>query len=99
MIELQVEGFFEAGGKSLSRRLVTVHVRVADKAHGRVGRAELCSVAFEAILVTGEARLCGVVISMMTSRTRDRRMTLTRVQKLRIVQIVTLRQSEGKRKK
>jgi hypothetical protein len=99
MIELQVEAFFEAAGKSLSRRLVTVHVRVADKAHGRVGRAELCSVASEAILVTGEAGLRGVVISMMTSRTRDRRMTLTRVQKLRVVQIVTLGQSEGKRKK
>jgi hypothetical protein len=66
VIELQVEAFFEAGGESLSR-MVTVHVRVTDKAHGRVGRAELCSVAFDAILVTGETGLRGVVISMMTA--------------------------------
>lgn len=82
VIELHIEALFEAARKSLSRGIVAVHTRVTDRTHRRVGCAELCSVAAEAVFVAREDWLRRVVIAMMTSRTRDRRVTLTRMQKL-----------------
>lgn len=57
VIELHIEALFESARKSLPRRVGAVHTRVTNRAHRRVGRAELGSVAAEAILVTGEAGL------------------------------------------
>ena len=53
VIKFHVEVFLELVGKTLPRRILAVHIRVADRTHGSVGRGELRSMAFEAILVTG----------------------------------------------
>ena len=54
VIEFHVEAFFEAIGKSLSRGIVTVHARVADRAHGHVRRGELRQMTSGTVLVTRE---------------------------------------------
>jgi len=56
VIELHIEAFFESVGKSLQRRVVPIHVRVADRTHGNVRRGELRQVTSRAVLMSGEAR-------------------------------------------
>ena len=41
VIEFQVEAFFESVRESLRRRIVAIHVRVTDRAHGHIGSSEL----------------------------------------------------------
>ena len=99
MIELQVEAFFELVRESFQRRVSAIHARVADRAHGGAGRDELCAMAFNAVLVAGEGGSRGIIIPMMTTRATGRGVTLTGVQELRIIEIVSLRVNESKRQK
>ena len=82
VIELHIEALFETAGKSLSRRVVAVHARVTDRTHRHIRRRKLRQMTPGAVFMTWKDRLSCVVIAMMTSRTSDRRVTLTRVQKL-----------------
>ena len=99
MIELQVETFLKSVGEGCQRRIIAVHVRVANRAHGHIRSSELRQMAARAIFVTRETGLRGIIISMMTVRATNRRVTLTGVQELRVVEIVSLRAHEGKRQK
>ena len=93
VIELHIETLFEAGGKSLPRRIVAIHTRVTDRTHRHVRRRKLRQMTSGAVFVAGKDRLGRVVIAMMTSRTRYRRVTLTSVKKFRVVL------GKGKRRK
>jgi len=99
VIELQVETFFESVRERCQRWIIAVHVRVADRAHGHIRRGELGQMTARAIFVTGEAGPRGIIISMMTTRASGRCVTLTGVQELRIVEVVSLRINQGERKK
>ena len=99
MIELQVEAFFEFVGEGFQRRISAADIGVADRAHRGICRDELCPMAFNAIFVSGKAGPGGIIIPMMTTGAGSRCVTLTAVQELRVVEIVALRQSKGKRKK
>ena len=80
MIELQVEAFFELVSESFERRITAVHVCVADRAHGHIRSCELRQMTARAIFVSGKAGPRGIIISMMTTRTGSRCMTLVGVQ-------------------
>src|SRR5256885_10129024 len=99
MIKFHVEVFFELVGESLQRRIASVHVRVADRAHGHIRSSELRQMTPRAIFVAGKAGPRGIIISMMTTRARGRCMTLTGVQEFRVLEIVSLRVNQGKRQK
>jgi hypothetical protein len=99
MIEFQVEAFFESVRESLQRRIAAIHVRMADRAHGHIRSSELRQMTARAIFVAGKTGPCGIIISVMTTRARGRCMTLTGVQEFRVVEIVSLRENQGKRKK
>ena len=57
VIELHIEALFEAAGKGLPRRVVAVHTRVADRAHGHVRCRELRQMTSGAVFVAREDRL------------------------------------------
>ena len=100
MIELQIETFFEFIGKGFQRRVSAARVCVADRAHRRVRRGELIQVTARAIFVAGKAGSRGIIVSVMTTLATSRGVTLTDVQELRIIEIVSLRRNgQGKRKK
>ena len=99
MIELQVEAFLEFVREGSERWIVATDIRVADRAHRHIRRSELREVTARAILVAGETGPRGIVGPMMTSRASGGRVTLTAVQELRVVEVVRLGQSKGKRKK
>lgn len=99
MIELQIETFFKPVGETVQRRISAVYARVADRAHGGTRRDELCPVAFNAVFVAGEAGPRGIVSPVMTTRATSRGVTLTGVQELRVIEIVSLWVDQGKRKK
>ena len=61
MIEFHVKAFFEFVRKGLTRGIFAVHVRVANKAHGRIRRPELCPMAFNTLFVSGKAGPGGVI--------------------------------------
>jgi len=56
VIELHIEAFFELIRKSFERRVVAVHVRVADRTHRNVRRRELRQVTASAVFVSGKSR-------------------------------------------
>ena len=56
VIELHIEALFESIRKSFERRVVAVHVRVADRTHGNVRRRELRQVTASAVFVPGKSR-------------------------------------------
>jgi len=97
VIELHVEALFEVVRKSFQRWISAVYVRVTDRAHGSAGRDELCPMAFNAVFVAGKAGPRRIIIPVMTTRTTSRSVTLTGVQELRVVEIVSLRVNRGKR--
>ncbi len=99
MIELQVEAFFELVWKGFQRRIITAHVSVADRAHGHICISKLRQMTTGAILVTRKTRPRRIIVPMMTSRAGGRRVTLTGVQELRVIEFVSLRVSQGKRQK
>ena len=99
MIELQVEAFFEFVRESFERRIIAIHVRVADRAHGHIRSGELRQMTAGAIFVAGEAGPRGIIIPMMTTRAGSRCVTRTGVQEFRVVEIVSLRIDQGKRQK
>ena len=99
MIELHVEGFFELARESFHRWITAAHTGVTDRAHGHTRVGELRQVTAGAIFVAGEAGPRGIIIPMMTTRTRRRCVTCTGVQESRVVEIVSLRESQGQRKK
>ncbi len=72
MIELQVETFFEFVGESFERRVIAIHVRVADRAHRHIRSSELRQMTARAIFVTGKAGPRRIIISMMTTGTGRR---------------------------
>ena len=80
MIKLQVEAFFELVGEGLQRRIVSIHVRVADRAHGHIWSSELGQMTACAIFVAGKAGPRGIIRPVMTTRARGRCMTLTGVE-------------------
>jgi hypothetical protein len=55
MIKLQVEAFFKLVGESLQRRIIAIHVRVADRAHGHIRSSELRQMTARAVFVPGKA--------------------------------------------
>jgi hypothetical protein len=97
MIELHVEAFFELVRKGFQRRITAVHVGVADRAHGHIRVGKLRQMTTGAILVTRKTGPRRIIIPMMTSRAASRCVTLTGVQEFRVVEIVSLRVSQGKR--
>ena len=99
MIELHVEGFFELVRESFQWWITAAHAGVTDRAHGHTGVGELRQVTARAIFVAGEAGPRGIIIPMMTTRTRRRCVTCTGVQEFRVVEIVSLGVNRGKRKK
>ena len=99
MIELQVEAFFEFVGEGFQRRISAADIGVADRAHRGICCDELCPMALNAIFVAREGGSRGIVIPMMTTGAGSRCVTLTSVQESRVVEIVSLRQSKGKRQK
>jgi len=52
VIELHIEAFFETSRKSLPRRIVTIHARVADRTHRHARRRELREMTSGAVFVT-----------------------------------------------
>ena len=56
VIELHIEALFELIRKRLERRVVAVHVRVADRTHRNVWRRELGQVTASAVFVSGKSR-------------------------------------------
>ena len=99
VIELEVETFFEFVSESFERRITAIHIHVADRAHRHIRSSELRQMTARAIFVTGKAGPRGIVIPMMATRTGSRAVTLAGVQEFRVVEIVSLRKREGKRKK
>ena len=90
MIELHIEAFFERGRKNFARRIVAAQIAVTDRAHRRVGGGVLRAMALDAVAVPGPNGLRRVVSSMMTTRASNRSVLCTGVQKLRVIEIVTL---------
>jgi hypothetical protein len=68
VIELDVERFIEACGKTLQRRLVAFGISVTDQTHGYRRRRELPTMTVSAGLVTGKTRRGGVVRPFVTGR-------------------------------
>lgn len=99
MIELQVEGLLEFVWESFQRRIIPIDVCVADRAHGHIRGGELREVTARAVFMAREAGPRGIIIPMMTTRAGGGRVTRTSVQKLRVVEIVSLRKDQGKRQK
>jgi len=69
VIEFHIEAFLKTIRKSLAWRIVSVHARVADRAHGSRLRGELGQVTPGAILVTRKRRTCRIVVAMVTIAT------------------------------
>ena len=82
MIEFQVEAFFEFVGESFQRRIIPVGVRVTDRAHGDIRSSELRQMTARAIFVAGKAGPRGIIVPMVTTRTRSRGVPLTGVEEL-----------------
>ena len=99
MIELHVEGLFELVRESFQWWVTAAHAGVTDRAHGHTGVGELRQVTGGAIFVAGEAGPHGIIISMMAARARRRCVTCAGVQEFRVVEIVSLGESQGQRKK
>ena len=99
MIELHVEAFFELVRKSFQRRITATHTGVTDRAHRHTRVCELRQMTAGAVLVAGKAGPRGIIIPMMTTRARSPGMTWTGVQEFRVVEVVSLRVSNGTRKK
>lgn len=96
MIELDIEWLVEARGKSFQRRVVAADVRVTDLAHRHLWRRELAAMTIRAFLVTGKARRCGVISALVTCVAGEGTVALAVVNKLRVVDLRTLRASKRK---
>lgn len=99
MIELQIEALFEFITEGFERRIIAIYVGVADRAHRHIRSSELREVTASAVFVAGKTGPCGIIIPMMTRRAGCGCVTLTGVQELRVVEIISLREREGRRKK
>lgn len=99
VVELHVEAFFEFVGKAFPRRIAAISVGMADETQRRILCQDLILVAIKTIFVTGKTGQAGIIRAMMTVRATNRSMTLTGMEKPGIVEILTLREDEGKRKK
>ena len=98
VIELHIEAFFELVRESFQRRITAAHVGVADRAHRHIRVGKLRQMTTGAILVTRKTGPRRIIIPMVTTRAGGRCVTWTGVQKFRVVEIVSLRVSQGKRK-
>ena len=90
VVELHSEGFVEARGKILQRRIAALGVGVTDQAHRDRRRRELSAMAVGAGFVTGEARRRGIVGAFVTRGARECAMALAAVKKFRIIRLRTL---------
>jgi hypothetical protein len=97
MIELHVEAFFELVRKGFQRWIAAAHVGVADRAHGHIRIGKLRQMTTGAILVARKTGPRRIIIPMMTSRAGSLSVTLTGVQEFWVVEIVSLRVSQGGR--
>ena len=87
VIELDVEWFVEARGKTLQRRIVAADITVTDLAHRHLRRRELTAMAVGAGFVTGKAWRRRVVSALVTGVAGDGGVALAVVLKLRIVNL------------
>jgi hypothetical protein len=88
MIKLHIEIFVEGCRKVFQWWLATLNLRVTDFAHRYRGSNKLGKMTVCATFVTGQIRRGGIVgYSGVTVCAAKRRMTLSRVIKLRIVSI------------
>jgi hypothetical protein len=87
VIELDVEWFVEARGKSFQRRIVAADVRVADLAHRDLRRGELAAMAISARFVTGKTWCRRVVGALVTPVAGEGTVALAVVKKLRIIDL------------
>ena len=72
VIETDVEALFETIGEASARRVVAIHVLVANRAHRNTCRRELRQMTTGTVLMTREIRPRGIVGSMMTAGTGER---------------------------
>ena len=91
MIEVNVEAIFELRRETLQRRIATLHIGVADKAHRNRGSDKLGQVAICAKLVAREAWNGGIVATAFMARSAGKgRMALALVNKFSVVEFRTL---------
>lgn len=85
VIELHVERFVEARGKTLEWWIAALRVGVTDQTHRNRRRRELTAMAVGTGFVAGKTRRRGVVGAFVTRRARESAMPLAAVEKLRVI--------------
>jgi hypothetical protein len=98
VIEFDVEGFVEAGGEILQRRIAAADVRVADRTHRDLRRRELAAMTVSTRFVTRKARRRGVIGALVTGVAGKGTVTLAVVKKLRVIELRSLRRRGSKNK-
>src|SRR5215510_5082798 len=91
VIKLDVESFLECSLKISERRLVAIHVCMTDHAHRDGWSSELAQVTTGAGAVTRKVRRRRIVRSLMARIALKRRVLLTRMQELGIIDVWPLR--------
>ena len=91
VIKVKVEAIFERRRKTLQRRVATLHIGVADKAHRNGGSDKLGEVAICAELVARKVWSGGIVATaFMAGSASKGRMTRALVNKFGVVEFRTL---------
>ena len=91
VIELHVKTLVEAGGKWFERRVTAFRIGMADQTHRNRRRSELAAMTVGAGFVTGKTRRGGVVGAFVTGVAGEGSVPLACVQKLRIIDLRSLR--------
>ncbi|MFN2516070.1 MAG: hypothetical protein ABR556_07630 [Pyrinomonadaceae bacterium] len=88
MIKFDIEAFVKLRGKTLQRRVPAINIRMTDYAHGNIGSNKLRQVATRARLMPRKPWRRRIIAgAFVASVARQRRVTLSGVPEVRVVEI------------